>query len=68
MPRRTEIPEYNKPEIDYVRLHFGEVCIQKARLRLCARCTVAGCLLIPITTEGEDCPYFQEQTEEPPDE
>lgn len=38
---------------------FGQEVIGKAEKRLCSHCTMP-CMdiLYPITTNGEDCPYF----------
>ena len=38
---------------------FGEEAIRKATERLCSRCSVPHCFLCPLTTKGEDCPYFE---------
>ncbi|GAH46864.1 unnamed protein product, partial [marine sediment metagenome] len=38
---------------------FGEEAIQKAKERLCSKCTRRFCSLCPLTTKGEDCPYFK---------
>lgn len=38
---------------------FGEEAIQEARKRLCSKCKEDSCFLYPITTKGEDCPYFK---------
>ena len=38
---------------------FGEEAIQKAIKRLCSKCAQGFCFLCPLTTEGEDCPYFK---------
>lgn len=57
MPRRRKAPEYNKPEIDYILLHFGKAHVQRKREQLCKACLHEDCLLLPITTKGEDCPY-----------
>jgi len=37
---------------------FGQDNIKKATERLCAHCYRTPCLLFPITSKGEDCPYF----------
>jgi len=38
--------------------------IGKARQRLCRECKNAPCFLLPITSNGEDCPYFLERIEQ----
>jgi len=38
---------------------FGEKAILEAQKRLCAKCQVSKCFLLPLTTKGEDCPYFK---------
>lgn len=47
-----------------IREKFGEEAIQKARDRLCANCKELNCLLLPITTDGADCPYFKPKEEQ----
>jgi len=39
---------------------FGSEKIQEARKCLCTRCSRVQCLLLPIISEGKDCPYFKE--------
>lgn len=41
-----------------IRERFGEKAILVARKRLCEKCKALNCSLLPITTRGEDCPYF----------
>lgn len=38
---------------------FGEEAIQEARRRLCHHCSFNCPLLLPICSDGKDCPYFQ---------
>lgn len=68
MPRKPEIPEYNKPEIEYIRAHFGMKFITEKLHQLCDRCINEPCRLLPITTKGEDCPYFKERPDVPGNE
>jgi len=37
---------------------FGDSALLKARERLCFKCTKSPCFLLPLTTNGTDCPYF----------
>ena len=38
---------------------FGEEYIEEAKKRLCGVCIGGGsCPLLPITSDGADCPYF----------
>ena len=44
-----------------IKKQFGIKVLGKAMLRLCKVCQRKdACLLYPITTRGEDCPYFKE--------
>ncbi|MBA7710946.1 hypothetical protein ES703_119896 [subsurface metagenome] len=65
MPRKAKAPEYNKPEIDYIIKTYGILALKRARERLCQGCSREDCLLLPLTTEGEDCPYFALKLEVP---
>jgi len=47
-----------------IEKQFGEEAIQKARERSCSRCSELHCFLYPLTTKGEDCPYFRLKEEE----
>lgn len=38
---------------------FGEERIKEAKNRLCSKCFYGFCFLMPLTTKGEDCPYFK---------
>jgi len=38
---------------------FGEERIKEAKNRLCSKCSYGFCFLMPLTTKGEDCPYFK---------
>ena len=60
MPRMNQKPEYNLPEIAYIRDHYTPIQLAEAKRRLCARCSESPCGLLPLTTKGEDCPYFEE--------
>ena len=40
---------------------FGEKAIVKAKRRLCCKCKEMDCFLLPITTDGKDCPYFKQR-------
>jgi len=61
MPRKKEIPEYNKPEIVFIRKHYTPRQIQERANQLCAGCINHPCNLLPVTTKGEECPYFKER-------
>jgi len=43
---------------------FGVEKIYEASERLCSKCVVKCPDLFPITTEGEDCPYFKPKESE----
>lgn len=47
-----------------IKSKFGVKAIRKAKRRLCAKCNVVDCFLLPITTEGKDCPYFKQREDE----
>jgi len=61
-----------KPNIDdEIEEKFGEEKLKEAVARLCQKCNRAddidplnwrntGCLLIPLTSDGSDCPYFKQ--------
>jgi hypothetical protein len=38
---------------------FGEEAVEKARKRLCAKCSLLVCSLLPLCLDGSDCPYFK---------
>jgi len=40
---------------------FGEEAILEARKRLCKECFINCSFLLPLTTEGRDCPYFKQK-------
>jgi len=42
-----------------IKERFGEDTIKLAKVRLCHRCKLAPCFMLPLTTRGEDCPYFK---------
>lgn len=44
---------------DYIVGKYGKEMIQEARNRLCRRCMDYYCHLLPITSNGEDCPYLR---------
>lgn len=62
-----------------IREHFAQVDRQRtqafikrkytarelaaAKRRLCDNCTMPECLLLPLTTRGENCPYFAPRAE-----
>ena len=58
-----------RPKLDYKILQriilekYGVKSIKEARERLCSCCVERAnkCHLLPITTNGSDCPYFQKQ-------
>ena len=64
MPRKLKTPEYNKPEIDLTKERYKPAFIAAAYQRLCTRCLNDPCLMLPLTTKGEDCPYFEERPQE----
>lgn len=43
---------------------FGEEAILKAKLRLCVNCEQSDCFLLPICSDGKDCPYFKQREKE----
>lgn len=42
-----------------IKEKFGEKAITEAKLRLCKQCKQMSCYLLPICTDGKDCPYFK---------
>ena len=44
-----------------IRQRLGEKALQEARDRLCVKCYKYSCVLLPISTDGTDCPYFEER-------
>ena len=42
-----------------IRERYGHR-LNETRQRLCQRCKKRGCFLLPITSDGSDCPYFKE--------
>lgn len=40
---------------------YGKKAIQAAKRRLCWKCAVFSCVLLPICLDGQDCPYFEEK-------
>lgn len=45
-----------------LRVKYGEAKILEAEKRLCDNCSRQyQCLLLPLTTFGEDCPYFSDK-------
>ena len=61
MPRYKALPEYNQPEQDYILANYPKQLLEKACQHLCDQCIHEPCNLLPITTAGEDCPYFQQR-------
>lgn len=70
--KRQEAIDLNrKRHQDFILKTFGIELIEQKRRELCLRCTDRGhglteaiyCRgnLLPITTKGEDCPYFRKQ-------
>ena len=49
---------------DKIRDKFGAAVIFEAEQRLCSRCSAVNCFLLPISFEGEDCPYFKPKEDE----
>lgn len=43
-----------------IRQKYGMLKIRQYENRLCANCQRHDCHLFPITSEGEDCPYFEQ--------
>lgn len=39
---------------------FGEKAIKEAKKRLCTKCRRVTCYLLPLCSDGSDCPYFME--------
>ncbi|MBA7592335.1 hypothetical protein ES708_34515 [subsurface metagenome] len=47
-----------------IKKQFGIKVIGAVMLRLCKVCAFKStCYLYPITTRGDDCPYFKEETD-----
>ena len=46
---------------DRIREKFGDKAIEKAKERLCTKCVQQTCLLLPICSDGKDCPYFKQK-------
>jgi hypothetical protein len=44
---------------DEILDEFGEEAVEKARKRLCAKCSWLACSLLPLCLDGSDCPYFK---------
>jgi len=42
-----------------IRETFGEEAIREAKRRLCLNCSFPCPNLLPITSDGKDCPYFK---------
>lgn len=61
MAKPRVVVELNRPEKAYILGHYASQKIRSAQRRLCFTCAVTDCLLIPITTKGEDCPYHKEK-------
>ena len=40
-------------------MKFGIKAVGAATIRLCANCAVSNCFLLPLTSTGEDCPYYR---------
>jgi hypothetical protein len=55
----------NLPVQEYILQKFGPEVVQEARERLCGRCAEGRCHLLPITSDGSDCPYFWQAKEGP---
>jgi hypothetical protein len=49
-----------------IRLKYGDEAIRKAKERLCYNCKDSPCFLLPITSDGSDCPYFQKRPVDDP--
>jgi len=58
MKRTKQFVNPNRAEKDFVTNAFAASLIERKRKELCATCAVSDCLLIPITTKGDDCPYY----------
>ncbi|MBA7570804.1 hypothetical protein ES708_12557 [subsurface metagenome] len=44
-----------------IRKRFGNKKLNVAYRKLCSKCGKAGiCKLVPLTTRGKNCPYFEE--------
>jgi len=47
---------------DEIRAQYGDKVIFSATKRLCQTCKyMRDCELIPVTTEGKDCPYYAQR-------
>lgn len=42
-----------------IREQYGMTTIKSKVAELCDNCEKNPCHLLPITTQGEDCPYFE---------
>ncbi len=40
---------------------YGWDYVKEVMGRLCKTCETNSCLLHPVTTKGEDCPYYKEK-------
>jgi len=43
----------------FIKEKYGKEKIGEAKERLCSACTLCPCVLLPITTKGEECPYYK---------
>ena len=43
----------------FIEEKYGREKIEEAKERLCSACALCPCVLLPITTKGEDCPYYK---------
>lgn len=56
--KSMEIESQTYPKMfAYIRETYGAKNIDKARKYLCHECVHTGCSFLPITTNGEECPY-----------
>ena len=43
---------------DVVRQKYGDA-LPGLKVRLCDNCAIPNCDILPITTKGEECPYYK---------
>ncbi len=48
---------------EYILQKYGAEAVQEARERLCHRCVEGRCHLLPVTSDGGDCPYLRQAKE-----
>ena len=54
--------EADRQARELIRNTYGEEAIYNAHSRLCVSCGFSPeCKYLPITTKGEDCPYYKKE-------